>query len=240
MHYFRIHTEINTPLYQQIVDSVTLAIDQGVLHHLDALPSESQIALMFHISPIVVKQAYQILKQMRLIHTVKGGGSFINLRPMMTFDYLLFNQGNFLQFDQQPWLYLGRQTSSESMRLQFKSQDHFPTWVTKRIAMHQRYPVLYESITMIDGFKDKNFVDLTASQSLAKLMPVLTGKQTTSQTLVYQPMSASEEVALALDITQGDPVHRWRVSFYLEQTLIAIGYYHFPSAYVQLRRVNQR
>lgn len=240
MKYFHIQTESKVPLYQQIVDSVKLAIDEGILHHLDPLPSESQIALMFNISPIVVKQAYQILKQMHLIQTIKGGGSFIMLRPMITFDYLLFNQANLQQFDHQPWLYQGRQMSSESMRLQFKAKEHFPLWVVKRIAMHQHFPVLYESITMRDGFNEKTFVELKAIHSLTKLMPTLTGKVTTSQTLVYQPMQASEEVALALEIAQGDPIHRWRVSFYHEKSLIAIGYYHFPAAYVQLKRVNQR
>jgi DNA-binding GntR family transcriptional regulator len=235
MTYFFINNQSKTPLYLQIVESIKVAIEQKKLRHLDALPSESQIAQMFHISPIVVKQAYQLLKDMNLIQSVKGKGSFVFTRPKHTLNYGLFSVTNNQQFDKLPWTFTGIQKAQENIRLQFRHEQSLTVLVLKRIASDGDFPMLYQRVYLKgEPFtKDSQIGKYTPLKTiLALYFPLATWQIN----MTYQPEMATEEVALALNIAKQSQIHTWRVSFTQGGQLHGIGYYHFPAAFISLKR----
>jgi DNA-binding GntR family transcriptional regulator len=236
MKYFSINMNAKTPLYQQIIDSVKHGIDHHDLRHLDPLPSESQIALMFHISPIVVKQAYQILKEMGLIQTIKGKGSFIDLRPRLVINYLPFSKENWNRFHAVPFMFFGQHPASEKLRLQFKLPHNVETWHFKRIVSEQGFPYLYQSAFMPIQPLMKNIKPNESNDDFLSFLQTHTPLEQLKMTYTYQPTDATEEVALALDVKIEDPIHQWRINFFDQKQMIAIAYYHFPADYVTLRR----
>lgn len=235
MHYFTIQTQSKVPLYIQLVDSIKLAIEANHLRHLDPLPTESQIAMMFHISPIVVKQAYQRLKDMHLIISIKGKGSFVFIRDHHDFDYALFTPMMFKKFESFPWTYIGVQKAQEILQLQFRQPSPFPVLMLKKTAAEGSFPILYQRLY----FRGETFTQnahVNPHTSVQTLLSSLYPLDHWQLSMRYQPEQATESVALALAISKHDPVHTWRILFKVEGELQGIGYYHFPAAFISLKR----
>ncbi len=66
-----------TPIYQQIVDQIKVAIFRGELDADQPLPSIRMLAKELKISVITTKRAYEELEKDGLIYTMPGKGSFV-------------------------------------------------------------------------------------------------------------------------------------------------------------------
>lgn len=82
MEYFHINKLITTPIYKQIADSISQAIDRGELKYNDKLPTEKEIYQAFSISQTVVKMAYEKLIQEGKIKRIKGKGTYVTNRDI--------------------------------------------------------------------------------------------------------------------------------------------------------------
>lgn len=80
MDYIVINKLITKSIYKQIADSITEAIESGVLKYNDKLPTEKEICEMFSISQTAVKQGYETLINNGLIKRIKGKGTYVTNR----------------------------------------------------------------------------------------------------------------------------------------------------------------
>jgi DNA-binding transcriptional regulator YhcF (GntR family) len=77
MSFIEINTKWITPIYEQIKDSLTRAIDQGVLRKGERVPSIHNLCREFGISPGTVIKAYDDLCRAGILMSKKGKGYFI-------------------------------------------------------------------------------------------------------------------------------------------------------------------
>lgn len=81
MYYIQLNKFITVPLYRQLYEAFSAAIDQGFLTHNDLCPTEEMISMTFNISRPVVRQAYQLLIDDGKVVRHKGKGTFVAPRP---------------------------------------------------------------------------------------------------------------------------------------------------------------
>jgi GntR family transcriptional regulator len=77
MYYIHLNKFTTVPLYRQLYDAFTAAINQGLLNHNDLLPTEEMISMTFNISRPVVRQAYQLLIDDKKVVRHKGKGTYV-------------------------------------------------------------------------------------------------------------------------------------------------------------------
>lgn len=75
---FNINIMSDKPIYEQIIDNIKELSLKKILKEEDKLPSVRQMASMLSVSPNTVSKAYQELERQKIIHTVRGRGTFIS------------------------------------------------------------------------------------------------------------------------------------------------------------------
>lgn len=75
---FNINTTSDKPIYEQIIDNIKELSLKKILKADDKLPSVRQMASMLSVNPNTVSKAYQELERQKIIHTVRGRGTFIS------------------------------------------------------------------------------------------------------------------------------------------------------------------
>ena len=75
---FNINMTGDKPIYEQIIDNIKELSLKKILKSDDKLPSVRQMATMLSVNPNTVSKAYQELERQKIIHTVRGRGSFIS------------------------------------------------------------------------------------------------------------------------------------------------------------------
>jgi GntR family transcriptional regulator len=80
MDYIHINKLITTSIYKQIADSISKAIDIGLLKYNDRLPTEKEVCEAFSISNTAVRMAYDKLIKEERIKRIKGKGTFVTNR----------------------------------------------------------------------------------------------------------------------------------------------------------------
>jgi DNA-binding transcriptional regulator YhcF (GntR family) len=78
MGFIEINTKWITPIYEQIKESITRAIEQGLLKKGDKVPSIHSICREFGISPGTVLKAYDDLCRIGILVSKKGKGYYIS------------------------------------------------------------------------------------------------------------------------------------------------------------------
>jgi len=81
---FQINAELNIPIYQQLVDSLSSAIKSGELSHGSKLPTVQEVSEELKVARGTVKRAYDELEHAGLIEKVQGRGTFVSYRKMDT------------------------------------------------------------------------------------------------------------------------------------------------------------
>lgn len=80
MDFIHINTELDIPLYQQLVDAIRLAIKKETLHSGQQLPTVQELTQALGIARGTVKRAYDELEHAGLIEKVQGRGTFVSYR----------------------------------------------------------------------------------------------------------------------------------------------------------------
>lgn len=75
---FNINTMIDKPIYEQIIDNIKELSLKKILKAEDKLPSVRDMASMLSVNPNTVSKAYQELERQKIIHTIRGRGTFMS------------------------------------------------------------------------------------------------------------------------------------------------------------------
>ena len=67
--------------YQEIVDQISKKIIENEIQTGEQLPSERELAALFRVSRVVVREAMKTLRTMGLIEIKQGVGTFVSLHP---------------------------------------------------------------------------------------------------------------------------------------------------------------
>lgn len=87
MIYIKVDKTSKTPLYKQISEQIEELILTNELAYNEKLPFEKDLAELYNVSDIVIKNAYNVLKQKNLVKAIKGKGSFVTAREIYIGDY---------------------------------------------------------------------------------------------------------------------------------------------------------
>jgi len=88
--YITIDPKSRQPKYLQIVDSIIDSIASGNLPIDEKLPSINNLSEEFYLSRDTVEKAYNILKDQKVIVSIKGKGYFVNRTPLISKINILF------------------------------------------------------------------------------------------------------------------------------------------------------
>ncbi len=75
---FNINTTSDKPIYEQIIDNIKELTLKKILKSEDKLPSVRRMASILSVNPNTVSKAYQELERQKIIHTLRGRGTFIS------------------------------------------------------------------------------------------------------------------------------------------------------------------
>lgn len=78
---FRLNTHSGVPPYLQIVQQVKQALQVGILHPGDQLPTVKEVVAHIAINPNTVAKAYRELEVLGLTEGRTGSGTFVKQRP---------------------------------------------------------------------------------------------------------------------------------------------------------------
>lgn len=239
MDYIFVDKTLKVPIYKQISNSITSAIQEGLLKYNDRLPTEKEICRMFSISPTVVKMAYETLISEQMIKRIKGKGTFVTNRF-----HLHTPLNEFYQFD-------GRISESDmnytyqlimidlidydivAYRM-LKLDRNEPCYLILRIIKANQNPVLFQKIY----FPQKYFPDLNhkfeSSDRLFDLVEIKYGYPIKQMHNTFNPINASSDEALLLSINTDDAIYFVRSNMVDENDRI-IGYVsnYFPGEFTE-------
>lgn len=78
---FQINSQLNVPIYRQLVDSIRTAIKKGELISGQQLPTVQEVTDRLGIARGTIKRAYDELERAGLIEKVQGRGTFVRYQP---------------------------------------------------------------------------------------------------------------------------------------------------------------
>lgn len=79
---FTIDSELDVPLYRQLVDSIQTAIKKGELSSGEKLPTVQEMSQNLSIARGTIKRAYDELERKGLLEKVQGRGTFVCYEPV--------------------------------------------------------------------------------------------------------------------------------------------------------------
>lgn len=78
---FQINTELDVPIYQQLVDEIRAGVKKGILMPGQQLPTVHEMAQTLGIAKGTIKRAYDELEHQGLLEKIQGRGTFICYQP---------------------------------------------------------------------------------------------------------------------------------------------------------------
>lgn len=90
IEYIQINENSRIPKYKQIVDSIISNISSGKLQMDDKIPSINQLSEEYYLSRDTVEKAYNILKDKKVITSIRGKGYYITKTKLISKLNVLF------------------------------------------------------------------------------------------------------------------------------------------------------
>ena len=78
---YKVNTDIDIPIYQQLVDAICVAIKNGTLASGTQLPTVQEMVEEVSVARGTVKRAYDELERIGLIEKIQGRGTFVKYQP---------------------------------------------------------------------------------------------------------------------------------------------------------------
>ena len=78
---YKINTQLDVPIYRQLVDSIQTAVKKGDLPAGHQLPTVQELTRILGIARGTVKRAYDELERIGLVEKVQGRGTFVCYQP---------------------------------------------------------------------------------------------------------------------------------------------------------------
>ncbi|MEN6325933.1 MAG: GntR family transcriptional regulator [Syntrophomonas sp.] len=71
--------DLARPIYQQIIDDFKKQMIRGELRKGERIPSQREYAEKARINPNTVQRAYREMENMRMVETLRGQGTYVNI-----------------------------------------------------------------------------------------------------------------------------------------------------------------
>ena len=78
---FTINPNLDIPIYQQLVDAITIAVKKGDFKHGQKLPTVFEMTESLNVARGTIKRAYDELERSGIIEKVQGRGTFVCYQP---------------------------------------------------------------------------------------------------------------------------------------------------------------
>lgn len=78
---FTINPNLDIPIYQQLVDKITIAVKKGDFKHGQKLPTVYEMTEHLNVARGTIKRAYDELERSGIIEKVQGRGTFVCYQP---------------------------------------------------------------------------------------------------------------------------------------------------------------
>ncbi|WP_088815317.1 MULTISPECIES: GntR family transcriptional regulator [Listeria] len=207
------------PIYIQIQAEIKQKIEAGVWQVGTAIPAERQLAEMFHVSRMTVRQAIQGLVDDNILQRRVGAGTFIaekklteRLEAVTSFTNLMLQAGKkpstrIVSYGIRP----ASTQEQEALAIPEKSN----VMKIERIRYGDSVPILFEVATI-----PENIAALLTKEdimnSLYEAVETKIGQQIGEAEQIMEAALVSEKVAPYLDVKLGSPVMKLRQITFLE------------------------
>ncbi len=71
--------DLARPIYQQIIDDFKKQMIRGELRKGERIPSQREYAERVRINPNTVQRAYREMENMKMVETLRGQGTYVNI-----------------------------------------------------------------------------------------------------------------------------------------------------------------
>ena len=223
MHYLSLNKKSSQPYYQQIEQSIEMAIYQGLLKHGDRLATVSEVAQFFNVSVMAPRKAYELLEQKNRVTSIKGKGTFVNARPTVVIPLDTFYKTEHLLPDKNWQLksyisYIDQERETTEVHVHTHLNDYPVSYHVYQFSV----PVDQTRLKMHQG----NVIDLNFVNTIAPI-------DVTTLETDFLAKSASPIDAQILHIEPGDPIIRLTTKMYgPNHEFIGESDNYFPSDYV--------
>lgn len=78
---FTVNPNLDIPIYQQLVDEITIAVKKGDFKHGQKLPTVYEMTERLNVARGTIKRAYDELEHSGIIEKVQGRGTFVSYQP---------------------------------------------------------------------------------------------------------------------------------------------------------------
>ncbi|GEM_PF-2132430 len=230
MNYIRINKLSKKPIYLQIADSIDTAYHAHALVSGDALPTEKEICSAFHVSAIVVKNAYQELINRGIIKREPGRGTFIKKMPKF---HIELRNAFELFIDDQAFnrviTYQDHYTNTDHAYL-----PNGDLLIIYEFLMHQNRPIGFRKLCVLEAYQ-KLFVDSTDVPTTLHIQK----PHFDAMTSYFQMINLPAREAYLLNVKPDEPAFYQPVRFGVENTFIATLENYYPGRYFVMEETHE-
>ncbi|MFA6377228.1 MAG: GntR family transcriptional regulator [Acholeplasmataceae bacterium] len=239
MDYIYVNKKLKTPIYKQISNSITKAIDEGVLSYNDKLPTEKEICKTFSISPTAVKMAYEDLILNQKIKRIKGKGTYVTNRylfhtPLHEFyqvDTYINTKDLTYQYQDIMFDYIDEDITAYRM-LKLTKGEH--CYVILRLIKANRNPVMLQKIYLPEKYFPKLQHKHEESNRLYDLIEQKYNHKIKNMNNTFSPINASSDEALLLKIEVDDAIYFVRSKIVdIKDQVVAYVANYFPGEFTE-------
>ncbi|WP_239256935.1 GntR family transcriptional regulator [Listeria ilorinensis] len=207
------------PIYIQIQSNIKQKIEEGIWQVGSSIPAERQLAEMFQVSRMTVRQAIQGLVDDNILQRRVGAGTFIaekklteRLEAVTSFTNLMLQEG---KIPSTRVVSYGIRPASTQEQEALELPDNSNVMKIERIRYGDKVPILYE----VASIPEKIASLLTKEDimnSLYKAIETSLDQQIGEAEQTMEAALVSEKVAPYLDVKLGSPVMKLRQITYLD------------------------
>lgn len=219
MDYIKINKQTKKPIYLQIADSITEAYNDRALSAGDALPTEKEICESFHISSIVVKNAYQTLIDRGIVKRESGRGTFVKKPPKFSLEL----SEAFELFLNDPYFTRKITYQDTYTNTDYDYLPKGPCIVIYEFLMHQQKPVGLRKLFVLE-----DYIKLFVNPEKSPNQIVVNRAHFDSLTSYFQMQNLTSKDAHLLQLKPGLPTFYQAVRFGIENTFIASIQNYYP------------
>lgn len=205
MYYIQLNKFTTIPLYRQLYDAFSSAIERGYLTHDDLCPTEEMISMTFNISRPVVRQAYQLLMDDGKVVRYKGKGTFVAPRPKKTgiIEHFHHYVGSINPTITTHVLSLEKvDPPAEALHVAFDQETAF--YHIKRLHRHKGHPLILEDVYL----PASRFGQPESAQALWSLMAMAKSFRPTHLDQEVMIAQADDSTALLMNMRPKSPVYK--------------------------------
>jgi len=239
MDYLYVNKTLKVPIYKQLSNSITKAIEEGQLKYNDKLPTEKEVCRTFSISHTVVKMAYEELINEHKIKRIKGKGTYVTNRLVFHAQLHEFYQleskksKSEIDYTYQTIMFDIIDNDISAYRM-LKLQPHEHCFVILRVIIANQNPILLQKAYFPEKYFPKLNMLYEPTDRLFDMIESKFQHQVKHMHNTFSPMNASSDEALLLKIHEDEAIYfvRSNIVNELDQQICYVTNY-FPGEFTE-------